>query len=158
MGDGISCAVPWDWSPASSFRVSVDVVLSNNPALCPPASPYNCLVYYEYVGYTSQPYARTLTSSWSLAQYVYGDLGNTDNFVEQFYFSVPDHPYCNTYPNGQFTYPHYAINGGSYYSPGGSLPGGAVGQDDLANDSSYPHCGRTYMNSWTVSTQWLVPA
>ena len=113
---------------------------------------------YGYMGFASQPLVRTLITSWSLAQYVYGDLGNTDNFVESFYYSVPNHPHCNTYPNGQFSYPHYAINGGSYFSPGGALAGGAVGKDDVPNNSAYPQCGRTFMNSWTVTTQWLVPA
>lgn len=136
---GVSCAMVYSIT-ITSYRVSTDVVLSSNPALCPSSSPTACLVYTGYVGLTSQPYTRYQIGKWSLNLSVYGDLQYTDYFVET--FAGP----CVTKPHGQFVYPHYAINGNGYYSPGA-----------FSGDAPPPNnCGRSYLDSWISADQRII--
>lgn len=145
-GHGISCAVAFPWTPGTSCRVSTDIVLSADPVLCPAATPTVCLVYNGYIGLVSQPFTRSLISRWSLNLTVYGDSTYTDYFVETFAPSG----YCQSKPHGYFVYPHYAINGGSYYSP-------SVSSHDVNGGSTaFPNCGRSYLASWSSSYQWIV--
>ena len=141
-GTGVSCRAAYSWVDNTAYRLSVDVVLSGDPNLCPTGTPNFCFVYYGYVGLTSQPFSRYLIGRFSVNASIYGDLSGLDDFVETFA------GWCVTKPDGRFDLPYYLIQNVNYNSPSATSfdVGAAV----------FPNCGRSYFVTFTSASLRIV--
>lgn len=141
-GYGISCSIPYNWTLGVSFKFTLTISLSANPAECPAGYSTACLVYSANVRPTDSPTFVSEIARWSLAPNVYGDLDYTDHFLEHFGGGT-----CGT-PSGRFKYPLYVFSANpDTYAPG------LYSQGDSGNVFE---CGRSHLETLSLGVIRLV--